>query len=123
FSTSNGSLYSMNFLNSTSWQNTANMDMSLIEGFITSPSSFVSDANLIYYNRAKSTLFKRTGMSAAEFADFAQNDPGMFQSLFENEPYTATDYQPNRVDPGYEFSSWYETGDLYTFKIESDPPK
>jgi hypothetical protein len=122
FSTSNGSLYSMSFLNSTSWQNTANVDMSLIEGFITSP-SHDDHASLKYFNRTKSTAFKRTGMSAVEFADFAQNNPGMFQSLFENEPYAATDWQPNRTDPGYEFSGYYETSDLYTFKIESDPPK
>ena len=123
FNTTNGSLYSANFLNATSWQNTANVDMSLVEGRITSPSSEDYNYLLKYVNRAKSTVFKRTGMSAGEFADFAQNDPGMFQSLFENEPYTATDYQPNRMDPGHEYAGWYEAGDLYTFKIESDPPK
>ena len=67
FSTTNGSLYSMSFLNSTSWQNTANVDMSLVEGFITSP-SHDDHAGLKYFNRTKSTAFKRTGMSAAEAA-------------------------------------------------------
>ena len=122
FSTLNGSLHSADFLNAIPLKNTANVDMSLFWDMVRSP-SHVDNFQLIHWNHAKSTQFKRSGMSAADFADYAQNNPAMFQDLFENEPYGVSDWQPNRFDPGYEHIAYYESGDIYTFKTDRVPSK
>jgi len=116
FSTVNGSVHSINYLNNTSWQNTDNADMYLLFEQVTA----TTRPELTHQAHVKATEFKRSDMTVQQLADYAENDPDMFQYLFENEAYGVAEKQPIVEESNY---SYYQPGDIYTFKTDRVPAK
>ncbi len=116
FSTINGSVHSVHYLNNTSWQNTDYADMYLLFEQVTS----TTRPELVHPAHVKATEFKRSDMSVAELADYAENNPDMFQYLFENESYGVAEVQPIEKESDY---PWYQPGEIYTFKTDRVPAK
>ncbi|CAN0534320.1 unnamed protein product, partial [Scytosiphon promiscuus] len=118
FSLKTGSVHSIHYLNNTDPQNTANVDMFLLFESVYSPSSSIF---LTHQAIAKNTLFKRSDMTVGDLEDITINDPSLFQTAFETEPYQIESHQPISGEDGA--SSMYDPGDIYTFKTDDPSPK
>lgn len=115
FSTLDGSLYSIEDLNSDDSQKTVNADIFLPFGNIGAPSRSSSLSNQYV---AKNTKFKRSDMSVADLEAITAYNPTLFHLLFDTESYMVDEVQPVYSETG---SYYYETDDIFIFETDRDP--
>lgn len=108
FSTINGSVHSVHYLNNTSPGNTSNADMQLYFGDLKS----TKQVSQLMNGTTRKTSFKLSGMTVAQLEDAAKNDPSKFTAV-----YTFG------FDVASEVKDDYKAGQIYVFKTDRMPAK
>lgn len=110
FSTINGSVHSVHYLNNTAWLNTDYADMQLYFGKLVATSKV---PQLTKVNALKDTQFKLSNWNVATLEDVSKNNPNAFGLAFEFGFFGAAQTQTGN----------YSAGQVYLFKTDRIPAK